>query len=317
VFSENKNFAGLCRGIGYTSSPNKDRLLIFNLLEKRTVYNTEFTCGSIGFSFTNDGSKVAIAQYYSKIILLNTSLPFEKQDLNIDASTSAVAFSPDGSMLAVGCSSNEICFLDPSDGREIYRVKAHSGISNLAFSKDGSMLATSSNWGLISLWAVPPFTNNTRQSQSSPISSYTPSFSWDFDEDGWFEGWGEQDWQSGDLNNLKVKNESLSASATGNDPQIYSSEGLGIDSRKFSHIEIRMHISKGDSAQLFFRNENNDFSENKSITFPIESGTEFKTYILEMSKLSNWKDIIYQLRLDPTSDVIGAIIEIDYIRLLP
>jgi WD40 repeat protein len=312
AFAENKKFGALCRAIGYTSNPNKDRLVIFDLSEKRTVYNTEFTCGSIGFSFTNDGSKVAIAQYYSKVILLNTSLPFEKQNINIDASSSAVAFSPDGFMLAVGCNDSEICFLDSSDGKEVFRLKAHSSITNLAFSKDGSLLATSSDWGLISLWAVPPFTNNARQSQPSPISSYTPSSSWKFDDEDNFEGWGN----AGDLDNVKVQKGFLSAKATGTDPQIYSNEGLNIDAAKFTRIAIRMRVSSGDSAQIFFHHDKDDMSEERSKIFAIQAGNEFNTYNIDMSSVTSWTGSINQLRLDPTSDSVGATIDIDYIQLL-
>lgn len=326
AISENNKIAGICINVGNTNAPNIDRLVLFDLLEKRTVYSADSTCGTLNIS--SDGSRLALVhnylkptdQYFSlRTLLLDTTTPYEKKYLNFDSwfYPNAAAFSPDGSMLVVGCSDNEICFFDLSDNSEIYRLKAHSGIASLAFSPDGSLLATSSNWGLISLWAVPPFTSGSRSPQSSPLSSYIPSFVWNFDEDGWFEGWGEQDWQSGDLNNLKVKNGYLSASTTGNDPQISSNEGLGIDAAKFSQIEIRMSISAGDSAQLFFRNENNDMSENKSIIFPIEAGTEFKTYLLDMSTISSWKNMIHQLRLDPTSDVFGATIEIDYIRLLP
>jgi hypothetical protein len=327
VFSENNKFAGLCHTIGYTSGPNKDRLVIFDLSEKRTMYNTESTCSGAALSIKDDGSRLAIEYYlynptdqlYStRIMILNTTSPFEKQYFDFDTLFSyATAFSPDGSMLAAVCSKNEICFLDSSDGREIYRMKAHSGISNLAFSKDGSMLATSSNWGLISLWAVPPFTNNARQSQPSPISFYTPNLTWDFNEDDWFEGWGEQDWQALGLKNITVNNGYFSATATDSGTAIYSNEGLGIDTSKFARIEIRMRVSGGENAQLYFRHSNDDMSEALSKPFSVQSGTEFNTYIIDMSNVSGWKGTVEQLRLDPIRDAVGATVEIDYIHLLP
>jgi hypothetical protein len=328
VFSENAKFAALCRTVGYTNRPNKDRLVIFDLSEKRTVFNTEFTCSGTALGMSDDGSKLAVEHYlynpttdqlYStRAVILNTASPFEKQYLEFDTLFSyATAFSPDGSMLAVSCSKHEICFLDPSDGREIYRMKAHSGISNLAFSKDGSVLATSSNWGLISLWAVPPFTNNARQSQSSPISSYIPNFSWDFNQDGWFEGWGEQDWQSAGLKDLKVKSGYLSATVTSSAPFLHTNADLDIDANKFSRIEIRMRVSAGESAQVFFTYGDGDWTEDKGKSFSIIAGTEFNTYIIDLSNVTTWKGIIGQLRLDPVYDFPSTTIEIDYIRLLP
>lgn len=159
VISENKKFAALCRTIGYTNRPNKDKLLIFDLSEKRTIYNTDFTCGGAVLGITDDGSKLATEYYYLRnpsdqlysttTMTLNTTAPYEKQHFDIESTSRAVAFSPDASLLVIACSESEICFLDPSDGKEIFRLKAHSGITNLAFSKDGSTLATSSDWGLI------------------------------------------------------------------------------------------------------------------------------------------------------------------------
>lgn len=327
VISENRRYAALCRAIGnYNDGTDKDRLVLFDLSKKRIVYNTDFNCNGTALALSSDGATLASEKgegatsttAITRVMLLDTSPPYETKYLDLDSwFFPAVDFSHDGTMLVAGCSNNEICFLDPSNGREIYRLQAHSRISNLAFSKDGSVLATASDWGLISLWAVPPFTSNTRQTQSSLLSAYTPGFSWNFDEDDNFEGWGEQDWQIGGLKDVRVIDGNLSAIATDSGTFLYSNESLSIDASKFTQIEIRMRVSDGNSANFYFRHENDDMSEELSHVFDIQSGVEFKTYVLDLGKIPGWKGIIYQLRLDPIHDSPGAAIDIDYIRLLP
>jgi hypothetical protein len=182
VFSENNKFAGICRKISYTNNPNVDRLVIFDLLKKRTTHDADFTCSGTALAVSSDGDKLTAEHRYlsdsinliTRVTTLNTTPPYERKYFDFDSwfYPYAVTLSPDGSMLAAGCSKNEICFLDPSDGREIYRLKAHSKITSLAFSKDGSVLAASSNWGLISVWAIPPFTSNEGKTESSNIYQF-------------------------------------------------------------------------------------------------------------------------------------------------
>ncbi len=323
VVSKNNKFAGICRKIGNNNNENVDKLIIFDLSKKRTAFSTNFTCSGAALAISDDGSKLAVEyffdnQYYTKITLFNTADPFGKQSINFETwfYPHAVAFSPDGSVLAAGCSMNEICFLDSSDGREIYRMKAHSGISALAFSQDGTLLAASSNWGLISLWAVPPFTNGARQNQVSPISAYTPGFAWDFNEDGNFEGWGEQDWQAVGLKDLLVKNGVFSATSLRPNPEMYSNEALGLDASKFSRIEINMRVSVGSYAVIYFNHASGDWDEAKGKHFSITLDNEFHSYIIDMGDVASWTGIINQIRLD-LADATGAKIEIDYIHMLP
>jgi WD40 repeat protein len=328
AISENSKYATFCLSIGhYNDGTDKDRLVIFDLSEKRTVHKTNFNCNGIALALSSDGTKL-VSEHgegatpitaVTRVMIVNTTPPYETKHFDFDSwfYPYAVVFSPDGSMLATGCSKNEICFLDPSDGREIYRLRAHSGISSLAFSKDGNTLATSSNWGLISLWAVPPFISNARQPQSSPISSNTPGFSWNFDEDGNFEGWAVEDWQSAGLKNLEVKDGNLSATATENGTAIYLFGTLGIDTTKFTRIEIRMRVSAGSSAQVLFTYGDGDWTGDKGKPFSVTAGTEFNTYIIDMSNVAGWKGTVNELRIDPIIDAIGATMDIDYIRILP
>jgi len=61
--------------------------------------------------------------------------------------------------------------------------------------------------------------------------------------------------------------------------------------------------------------DNRDMSEDTSRHFVINSDGEFHVYKIDMKNVAAWRGTVNQLRIDPTGDAIGAIIEIDYIRL--
>jgi len=321
VFSENGKYAAFCRNIGYNNRPNKDKLIIFDLTEKKIIYNETFTCSGVSLAITQDGTKLAIEHYYLKnptdaryslrFVIFNTLPPYDKKYLEIESSSRAAVFSPDNSLLAIACGESDICFFDVATNNKIYQLKAHSHITNLAFSPDGNSLATSSDWGLVSLWAVPPFVNNPSRTQSSSLPTYNPSFSWDFNQDGNFEGWEVQN----QLDPIQTSNGNLVTKSTGNDPFMISPT-INADAASLSHIEIRMKISAGNYAELYFMtNSEGTYDESKVLRFPITADGQFHTYIIDMTEATKWNGVITQIRLDPV--VTQATIEIDYIRLLP
>ena len=57
-------------------------------------------------------------------------------------------------------------------------------------------------------------------------------------------------------------------------------------------------------------------SEDTSKPFIINSDGEFHVYRIDMKNVSSWQGEVNHLRIDPTSDIVGAIIEIDYIRVV-
>jgi len=134
---------------------------------------------------------------------------------------------------------------------------------------------------------------------------------WEFEVNGDTGGWVALN----QLEPLEVTDGVLRARSTGDDPYLFSS-GLAIDAGNLSRMEIRMKISDGDIAQLFFMPEDeNDFTEENSLVFNIHPDDEFHTYTLDLSNLDGWTGKIKQIRIDPSIAI--ASIEIDYIRLLP
>jgi len=83
----------------------------------------------------------------------------------------------------------------------------------------------------------------------------------------------------------------------------------------FPVIEIRMKVSSGSMAQLFFVTGSDDvYDEPESQWFSIIGDAQFHIYNLEMSRVPAWDGNITQIRLDPVE--LRASIEVDYVRIL-
>jgi WD40 repeat protein len=167
ALSANGKYAALCHSIGYSNRSNKDKLIIFDLTEKKIIYNEAFTCSGVSLAFNHDGSKLALEHFYLRnptdsryslrLLTMNPLPPYDKQYVDLEGLSRAVSFSPDDSLLAAACNESDICFFDGVTNTQIFQLKAHSQITNIAFSPEGNYLAASSDWGLISVWAVSAF----------------------------------------------------------------------------------------------------------------------------------------------------------------
>lgn len=118
---------------------------------------------------------------------------------------------------------------------------------------------------------------------------------WHFKQDGIY------DWMAwNDLDILRVQDGFLATTSTGNDPYMGTSITLKIDSSEYSEIMIRMKVSKGSIAQVFWATETEPISESTSVRFPIITDENFHDYNVTVSQNSKWKGTITSLRLDPT-----------------
>ena len=135
-------------------------------------------------------------------------------------------------------------------------------------------------------------------------------YTWEFEVPENHEGWTL--WNH--LETLEVRDGNLLMNSTGDDPYL-GSPAISIDASTLPAIEIRMNISAGNSAQIFFTTDlDSEFDEPKSLIFtPVADGS-FHTYTLDMSSVDQWQGKITQIRLDPTDQ--PASIEIDYIRIV-
>jgi hypothetical protein len=74
-----------------------------------------------------------------------------------------------------------------------------------------------------------------------------------------------------------------------------------IDADKYKYIKITYKTNcKSDIGQIFFDiNEEEDFKENRSKMFNVNSNNVFCTYLIDMSDNIYWKGMITRLRFDP------------------
>ncbi|HNT36991.1 MAG TPA: hypothetical protein PKH07_18520, partial [bacterium] len=106
----------------------------------------------------------------------------------------------------------------------------------------------------------------------------------------------------------------LYGTSYGTDPAIASRSGLAIDAATRQWVIIRMKVSSGTYADLFYRAPSEVFSAAKRKRFDVTSNTEFVTYTLDMSGAPGWTGTIDRLRLDPTAES-GANVQIDYVLI--
>jgi hypothetical protein len=100
---------------------------------------------------------------------------------------------------------------------------------------------------------------------------------------------------------------------------MHSLECLDFASDSIPGIEIRMAVTAGTHAQLFYiTEEDQTWSESKSKRFAITTDGAFHTYFIQLDDILGWSGrTIRQVRLDPTNASTGAKdIKIDYVRLI-
>ncbi|HNT34777.1 MAG TPA: hypothetical protein PKH07_07250, partial [bacterium] len=98
----------------------------------------------------------------------------------------------------------------------------------------------------------------------------------------------------------------------GDDSNLVSRSELNIDAATRQWVVIRMKVSAGTFAELFYKAPKEIFSAAKKKRFDLLNNTDFVTYTLDMSGESNWTGTIDHLRIDPTT-AVGATVEIDYV----
>jgi hypothetical protein len=132
---------------------------------------------------------------------------------------------------------------------------------------------------------------------------------WEFEIDGDVEGW--LPWHQ--IDPFQASQGILEARATGNDPYM-GSPGISLEAEKHTLLTVRMAVSAGRSAQLFFITATDpNFDEAKSTAFTVDGDGEFHTYTLDLSTVPGWKGIITQIRLDPAD--ARSSIQVDFVRI--
>lgn len=135
-----------------------------------------------------------------------------------------------------------------------------------------------------------------------------PATSWDFN-DPKSPGWEPQY----NILDFKVKDGMMSGVTDQDDPS-FTSPTLNIQANDVKAIVIKMRVSAGKEAQLFWTTPGGSVSEAASVRFDLKTGSDMQTYRLDMKANPRWKGKIGGFRFDPT-DAGGARLDIDSIHL--
>lgn len=143
----------------------------------------------------------------------------------------------------------------------------------------------------------------------SRLSEQTAELAFEFDTN--VEGWNPMQ----DVQVLSVKNGTLTGRLSGPDPFIGRTL-LRVDGTRYKGIEIRMRISGGATAQLYWSTADAPgFNEDRVRVFDVVPGTEFRTYRISMRAVAGWEGAtITGLRLDPMNGVPEGEFAIEYLR---
>ena len=151
----------------------------------------------------------------------------------------------------------------------------------------------------------------TEVAKSEPLLTLSAP-SWEFNIDGETEGW----YPNGQLAPISVSDGLLRTKSTGKDPVLFSPPGLELNAEYQTMLEVRMKVTSGRVAVVFFRSmTDSHFTSSKKIRFLLEDNASFCTYRLDLRSVPGWEGEIDQLRFDP-SNVSGAEIEVDYMRVM-
>jgi len=140
---------------------------------------------------------------------------------------------------------------------------------------------------------------------AKPANSLTR---WTFDNST--QGWVTMH----DLQPLSVRNGCVIAKITGKDPYLGIS-GLWTATADVSRVKIRMKAPHSGRGQLFF-SAATPMGEESSKWFDVQSGPDFRDYIIEMKSHAGWEGTLTELRIDPPGTP-GDTVEIDEVALLP
>ena len=107
----------------------------------------------------------------------------------------------------------------------------------------------------------------------------------------------------------------LQVSPANTDPMIHMYDLGNFDYTKYKYFQIRYRVPSGNagSAQVFFRNNVSDLSEERSVSGPLINDGEWHVLTLNAGANSNWNSNVTGWRFDPTNTQVT--VEIDYIAL--
>ena len=152
-----------------------------------------------------------------------------------------------------------------------------------------------------------------------PVSTGVTTGAWEFNTDGYTEGWGSEYLMRVGVADGALVTESVTMSG---DPVIRLGDTLDWDASDYTTLKIRAKFNhSGDTGnnnymQLFFATTGTEMSQANSYRIPLgtnDTDGEWVTFTVDLTDNSNWTGTITELRLDPFNASSGEM-DIDYIR---
>ncbi len=120
--------------------------------------------------------------------------------------------------------------------------------------------------------------------------------------------------KSADVKGVKFRNGVLSMVVGGSDPYIYTSD-LSFNAADFNGIEISIKSSHAAYAHLYFlAGDAKGHTEEQSVSFSLAKDNEFHTYVIDISSVPDYTNLVSKLRIDMEGVNEGETIEIKDIK---
>lgn len=135
-----------------------------------------------------------------------------------------------------------------------------------------------------------------------------PPSHWEFDDkESWSSAMG--------MSVMRVANGELTGRTDSDQPAIFGGETM-LDTREFSTVIIALSASAGTEGRLYWRTNLRKFNRDNSLPFKLIADGAIHEYRLNVAQAAGWRGYLEGLRIDPT-DVVGAAIALDYVRVVP
>jgi len=135
-----------------------------------------------------------------------------------------------------------------------------------------------------------------------------PPRAWEFDSKGtWTSAMG--------MSVLRVLDGQLTGRTDSDQPAMFGGDTM-LDTRPYHTALIGLAASAGRRGRLWWRTSLRKFTFEHSLPFDIVADGAVHEYRLDLSQAPGWEGYLRGLRLDPT-DVAGAAVALDYVRIVP
>jgi len=136
---------------------------------------------------------------------------------------------------------------------------------------------------------------NVRYDYYSNVSGRQTS--WDWNTPGDYQGWHTF---SNHWSNPSVSSGKLWGSSTGGDPYAHSGN-TWINTHQYPFVEVNMKQTQGNTATIFFVTETDGTWGSRNVNFDIIPDDQYHTYTVDMRENPDWKGVVTEYRLDPTT----------------